>query len=252
MIAATLPMPPKTKPVVYPDSDGEPLAESTLQFQWIATIQGNIDFEFKDRPDVLVAGNNLIYPVEGMNTIRAAPDIYVAFGRPKGHRGSYKVWAEDNIFPQVVFEILSPGNWSEEMNRKFDFYEEYGAEEYYLYDPQKDVFRAWLRKKNILVQLRDFNKVVSPRLGIRFDLRYGPLEIYRLDGSKFQTFVELGRGNELLEIELKKATETLNAARREVESTIEKCEAVRTQSESELDRLRRILIANGLDPDAMN
>ena len=34
----------------------------------------------------------------------------VVFGRPKGRRGSYRQWEEDNIPPQVVFEILSPGN----------------------------------------------------------------------------------------------------------------------------------------------
>ena len=59
----------------------------------------------------------------------------VAFGRPKGYRGSYKQWEEDGIAPQVVFEILSPGNRRDEMVRKFAFYERYGVEEYYIYDP---------------------------------------------------------------------------------------------------------------------
>ncbi len=31
----------------------------------------------------------------------------VVFGRPKGDRGSYKQWLENQIAPQVVFEILS-------------------------------------------------------------------------------------------------------------------------------------------------
>jgi Uma2 family endonuclease len=39
----------------------------------------------------------------------------VVFGRPKGDRGSYKQWEENNIIPQVVFEILCPGNRSQEM-----------------------------------------------------------------------------------------------------------------------------------------
>lgn len=95
--------------IEYPDSDGQPLAENTLQYQWIVMIQGNLDLLFRHQPDVFVAGDNLIYPVEGHPEIRMAPDIYVAFGRPKGHRGSYRVWEEAGIFPQVVFEILSPG-----------------------------------------------------------------------------------------------------------------------------------------------
>jgi Uma2 family endonuclease len=57
---------------------------------------------------LFVAGDLLWYPVEGDNKLRQAPDVMVVFGRPKGDRGSYKPWEEDNIPPQVVFEILLP------------------------------------------------------------------------------------------------------------------------------------------------
>src|SRR5436305_13821165 len=114
--------------IVYPDSDGMTMADNTLQYAWIVTIMGNLDALFANDPNVFVAGDNLIYPVKGDNKIRQAPDVYVAFGRPKGHRGSYKVWEEGGTFPQVVFEVLSPGNRFAEMARKFVFYETYGAE----------------------------------------------------------------------------------------------------------------------------
>src|SRR6266849_9080184 len=92
---------PKTA-VVYPESDGLPMADNTKQFHWIVTIKGGLDAVFRDDPNVFVAGNLLWYPVEGDNTIRIAPDIMVVFGRTKGHRGSYQQWLEDNIAPQVV------------------------------------------------------------------------------------------------------------------------------------------------------
>lgn len=57
-----------------------------------------------------------------------APDVMVVFGRPKGDRGSYQQWREDNIPPQVVFELLSPGNRLAEMVRKLRFSERYGVE----------------------------------------------------------------------------------------------------------------------------
>src|SRR3954470_156782 len=112
---------PARDQVVYPDSDGEPIAENTLQFDWIMTIKGGLDALFKDDPNVFVAGDLLWYPVEGDNKTRAAPDAMVAFGRPKGYRGSYKQWEEDHIAPQVVFEVLSPGNRPAEMNNKRAF-----------------------------------------------------------------------------------------------------------------------------------
>ena len=96
--------------ILYPDSDGQPMADNTKQFNWIVRIKENLELLFASNPNVFVAGDLLWYPVQGNNTLRRAPDAMVAFGRPKGDRGSYKQWKEDNIAPQVVFEILSPGN----------------------------------------------------------------------------------------------------------------------------------------------
>src|SRR5580704_8781723 len=91
------------KPAIeYPDCDGEPMSDNTLQFKWIVVIKENLEAVFRDDPQVFVAGDLLWYPVEGQPTIRAAPDTLVAFGRPKGHRGSYRQWEEKNIAPQVV------------------------------------------------------------------------------------------------------------------------------------------------------
>jgi Uma2 family endonuclease len=124
--------------VVYPDSDRRPMADNTKQFCWLVVIQQNLEWLFADDPNVFVAGDLLWYPVEGDNTLRTAPDVMVIFGRPKGDRGSYRQWQEDNIAPQVVFVILSPGNTRAETNRKLLFYDRFGVEEYYLYDPDKN------------------------------------------------------------------------------------------------------------------
>src|SRR5580692_9661934 len=121
--------------IIYPDSDGQPMSENTLQFRWIVTIEGGLDAVFRDDPNVFIAGDLLWYPVEGHPEIRQAHDVMAALGRPKGHRRSYLQWEEGNIAPQVVFEILSPGNRPGEMVRKFKFYDRYRVEEYYIYDP---------------------------------------------------------------------------------------------------------------------
>ena len=109
--------------VVYPDSDGQPMADNTRQYECMVTIKGGLDVLFASAPDVFVAGDHLWYPVEGHPEIRIAPDVYVAFGRPKGHRGSYKQWMEGGVAPQVVFEVLSPKNTVPEMLNKLAFYE---------------------------------------------------------------------------------------------------------------------------------
>jgi Uma2 family endonuclease len=79
----------------------------------------------------------------------------VVFGRPKGDRGSYRQWEEENIAPQVVFEILSPGNRMGEMERKLRFYEQYGVEEYYIYDPDQIDLTGWIRQGGRLEAIED-------------------------------------------------------------------------------------------------
>ena len=71
----------------YPDSDGLPMADNTLQYEWIVTIKGGLDAIFLDDSNVFVAGDLLWYPVQGEPKIRTAPDAMVAIGRPKGYRG---------------------------------------------------------------------------------------------------------------------------------------------------------------------
>ncbi|MEG3439645.1 Uma2 family endonuclease [Pannus brasiliensis CCIBt3594] len=154
--------------IVYPDSDGKPLVDNTRQFRWITTIQSNLDRLFADDPDVFVAGDLLWYPVEGDNKTRQAPDVMVAFGRPKGERGSYQQWQEGGIPPRVVFEILSPGNKRAEMAKKFLFYDRHGVEEYYIYDPDRNDLEAYIRGENRLEPIENFDNRIGPALGIRF------------------------------------------------------------------------------------
>lgn len=225
--------------VEYPDSDGKPMAENTKQYEWIVTIKGNLDIVFRGEPEVFVAGDNLIYAREGDVRARQAPDVYVAFGRPKGHRGSYKVWEEGGIFPQVVFEILSPGNRGPEMARKFKFYEKYGAEEYYVYDPDTNELSGWLRGNGELAEIPKMNGFVSPRLGVRFETTDPEVTIYRPDGHRFLTFDELAEMEEAARTEAQAARTEADAARAEADA-----------ARAEADRLRAKLRAAGIDPDA--
>ena len=193
-VASTLkPNPDQPADLTYPDSDGLPMADNTWQFRYIVMIQGGIAALFADDPNVFVAGDLLWYPVEGDNRIRAAPDTMVAFGRPPGDRGSYMQWREGGIAPQVVFEVLSPGNTSSEMSRKFGFYQQYGVEEYYIYDPDWGNLSGWLRQGDRLEQIPKMEGWISPRLGIRFSLEETELVIYRPDGRRFETFLELSQ-----------------------------------------------------------
>lgn len=189
---------PSRSDIVYPDRDGKPMSDNTLQFKWIVTIKEGLEALFRDDPNVFVAGDLLWYPVEGEPKIRTAPDAMVAFGRPKGYRGSYMQWVEGGIAPQVVFEVASPGNRPRDMARKLQFYDEHGAEEYYLYDPDKGTLQGWLRGARGLEPIERTNGFRSPRLGIIFENPGAPdaLIIRGPDGAPFETYVELFEARE--------------------------------------------------------
>ncbi|MGB9633800.1 MAG: Uma2 family endonuclease [Chloroflexaceae bacterium] len=183
--------PATTAPIVYPDSDGMPMADNTKQFRAIVTIQGNLEALFRERSDVFVAGDLLWYPVEGRPDIRRAPDVMVVFGRPRGDRGSYRQWEEEGIAPQVVFEVLSPGNRLTEMAARFEFYDTYGVEEYYLYDPDSGDMSGWQRRDGRLRFIPELDGWTSPRLGVRFARAAEGMWMYLPDGRPFLSFVEL-------------------------------------------------------------
>lgn len=187
--------------IIYPDSDGQPMAENTEHFELIVSIKKNLDVLFANQDDVFVAGDLLWYPVEG-SLRRQAPDVMVIFGRTKGYRGSYKQWEEGGIAPQVVFEILSPANRPKEMGRKLAFYQVYGVEEYYIYDPEEIELTGFIRSEELLEPVESMEGWISPRLQVRFEIEEERLQLYFPDGRRFSTYEEI---NEELETERQRA-----------------------------------------------
>ncbi|GAP95907.1 Uma2 family endonuclease [Leptolyngbya sp. NIES-2104] len=222
----------------FPDSDGQPMADNTEQFNWIVLIKENLEILFADDPNVFVAGDLPWYPVKSQTVRGVAPDALVAFGRPKGRRGSYKQWEENNIPIQVVFEILSPSNTETEMAKKFEFYQRYGVEEYYLYDPDRAHLKGWIRQGLQLVEIQQMNGWISPRLGVRFELTAQDLTLYRPDGERFLSPVELRRRAE---------QERLRAEQERLRAEQERLRA--EQERQRADRLAAYLRSMGIDPD---
>jgi len=209
------------------------MSDNTEQFRWIVVIKENLEILFANDPNVFVAGDLLWYPIEENNKIRQAPDVMVAFGRQKGKRGSYRQWQEDNIPPQVVFEILSPGNTVKEMSRKLLFYQRHGVEEYYIYDPEEVELTGLISSENRLEEIEEMNGWISPRLGIRFELTSDTLEILRPDGQRFLTSVELDGLRE--------------QERQRAEDAIAQLEAERQRYQALIERLRE----KGIDPEQL-
>ncbi|MBC7805062.1 MAG: Uma2 family endonuclease [Akkermansiaceae bacterium] len=225
--------------LLYPDSDGRPMSDNTIQYRWIVTIKENLDLLYKDRSDVFVAGDLLWYAVKEDSKLRQSPDVLVAVGRPKMDRGSYRQWEENGVPPQVVFEIMSPGNRAGEMTRKFEFYDRYGVEEYYIYEPKDGDLSVWMRGsgetgdgENRLRAVNWQDEHVSPILGIRFVPHMdADMEIFYPDGRRFLTLQQM------------------DDARERAEANAQRAEAERDSAVARAERLAIRLRELGIDPD---
>lgn len=216
--------------IIYPDSDGKHMADNTLQFKLIVLLVTGLSALYDDE-NVFVAGDLLWYPIEGNPKKCVAPDCLVAIGRPRKDRGSYKQWEEENIPPQVVFEVLSPSNTHAEMAQKAMFYDKFGVEEYYVLDPEKPYFEVWIRYDKDL-ELIDSKQTMwtSKLLGIKLVIIDEKLRIFNPNGSRFLTY-----------------TESLKAKAIEIEAR-QKAEAEQQKAEAENLKLLTLLKNLGIDP----
>ncbi len=67
--------------------------------------------------------------------------------------------------PDLIIEILSPGNSKREMNIKYDLYEENGVREYWMADPQNNVILVYVLRDDRYSGLKPFteeDELVSP------------------------------------------------------------------------------------------
>ena len=222
---------------IYPYyRDGRPMADNTEQYRWIVIIKENLELMYADVEDVFIAGDLYWSPDKTDINIKNAPDVMVVFGRPKGKRLSYVQWQEDNIAPQVAFEILSPGNKPAEMRRKFDFYQKHGIQEYYLYDPYKLELDGWQRRNQKLEPILQMDGWVSPLMKIRFLMTTEDLEIYRPDDRRFLSTLELEEERLRAEEERQRAELERDQERQDKEQERQ----LREQAEQERDQERQL------------
>jgi hypothetical protein len=220
--------------IFYPESDGKPMADNTLQWDWMVKIVGELRELFLSQ-NVFIAGDLFWYPIQGDPKTVIAPDALVVFGRPPGRRGSYKQWLEDNIPPQVVFEVLSPSNTTAEMEEKLLFYQTHGVEEFYIIDPEFPHAEGFVRQRNKLVPIAEMHGHVSPLLNIRFQLD-DELKLFTPDNREFQNREE--RTGQLIdEIRLTQAERYLEQQRAEQE--YERAEQERERAERALQELEK-------------
>ncbi len=186
----TLPPAPDAARVFYPESDGQPVAETdvhrTLMFELIGMLQAF----FRADPHVYISGNLFLYYQEGDPRQVVAPDVFVVQGVRNRPRRIYKLW-EEGVVPAVVFELTSRGTRREDLRSKYALYERLGVTEYFLFDPLGEYLRPPCRGYRLQqgryrpLPVGEDGSLWSAVLGLALHVRGTQLRLYDPAGQRW-------------------------------------------------------------------
>lgn len=220
---------PLQREVYYPESDGKPMAESDLHREVMTDLIHALKTRYIGEPNVYVAGNLLLYYVEGDPRKSVAPDVLVTWGIPKGHRKTYLLWKEGRA-PGFVIEVTSDTTRSEDLGKKKELYLRLGVEEYVLFDPLGDYLHPRLQGHRLVLgryqpmPLEPDGSLLSRITGLRL----------RVEGENLR-LIDEATGERLLFVEEERVAR-LAAEERAAQET-----KARRALEEEIERLRREL-----------
>ncbi|ELR98502.1 Uma2 family endonuclease, partial [Gloeocapsa sp. PCC 73106] len=200
--------------IVYPDSDGAPMAESDRARDYLTYSVEALQVYFQDQQDVYVSGNLFIYYQQGVPSAVIAPDVFVIFGVEKKPRMSYKAWQENNQLPQFILEITSKTTQTQDEEDKPLKYARLGVTEYFQYDPTGDYLNPRLKGYRLVegkYQSKTARKITetdyqieSEVLGLELHLTEGKLQFLDPETREYlgsYQEIELARQQAELEIQ---------------------------------------------------
>lgn len=149
---------PLKPPIVYPEPDGSPMAESDIARDYLIYGVEALKIYLKHDPNIYVSGNLWLSYEQGVPDAVVCPDVFVIFGVENRPRRSYKVWQENDKVPDWVLEVTSISTRNKDEKDKPTIYAKMGVKEYFQYDPSGDYLKPALkgrRKKGERYQVID-------------------------------------------------------------------------------------------------
>ncbi len=235
--------------VVYPETDGKPLAEGTEQYVALTETVNKLQGRYHTRPDAVVIGNMLLYYEEGNPRASVAPDVFVVFGVEDRPRPSYLLWVEGKA-PDFVLEVASESTWREDAGRKREVYARIGVTEYWRFDPTPDshIMNPPLIGERLVagayapIQVQDYGarewRGYSAELGLEFRARAGHLELF--DPETQVLLLDYAEQRAQAQLDRERRQRAQKRAQRAEERAQQAEERVqRAETQAQLDRERR-------------
>ena len=264
--------------IYYPDSDGNPMAETDAQFYPLTETVLALRQRYVDQDDVYVSGDLLVYYRMNDNTVRLAPDVFVVFGIDDHLRSSYIIWREQGKTPDFVLEIASPGTYVRDMTEKPALYAALYVTEYWQFDPTGKLLPVALIGGRLTENgeyepipvvtgedgiLRGHSEVLQLDLCVRFDpeLQLPELRLYDPEQQTWLSYLadeiaarqaaEAARDSaEAAQADAEAARDDAEAARDSAEAARDDAETARDSAEARARALEEQLRRHGLLPEA--
>jgi Uma2 family endonuclease len=222
----------KADPTIYPDSDGQPMAETERHYNIMVEVIATLKRHYQDDENVYVHGNMLLYYVKGDPTRHVSPDVMFTRGIAKKERRIYQLWIEKRA-PQVVIEITSSSTRSNDQTDKLELYRDtLGIKEYFLFDPFGDYLKPRLKGYRLRagiyreIKASEEERLQSKQLGLELSVVDDRLRFFDPISGLFLVTPE--------ELERERANLAEDRA---------------SLAEERADRLARMLRELGVDPD---
>ncbi len=125
--------------LVYPESDGEPMAETPRHQQVMIDCMDILRSHFHGFADVYIGGNMMLYYEEGNPRKSISPDVFMVRGLSKKELRTYKTWEQPPTL-DFVLEVASPSTYTRDFNEKMEIYAKIlRVKEYCIYDPYHEI-----------------------------------------------------------------------------------------------------------------
>ena len=229
--------------VEYPERQW--IAQSVWHGDAVRLATDALQHRFRDREDVLVAMELVVYYERGTNTAWLRPDVQVVFGVERGgNRSTYRVWEEGKV-PDFVLEVASPSTAAHDARYKAGEYARIGVQEYWRLDPQGALLETALEGYAVTAGRYEPVEVVErPGGGRQLRSRVLGLDVRsrKRDGATVLVFTDPRTGEEfdgaLEEAERRRriAEDRAKAERDRADAAEDRVTAERDRADAERDR----------------
>ncbi len=231
---------------IYSD---EPPLESELHLEQIMLLLKCLKWLWRDQTDFYAAGNLTIYysSQQSKTNNSRGPDFFVVLDTERKVRKSWVVWEENDQYPNVILEILSPSTANNDKGEKKEIYQDiFRTPDYFWFDPYTLEFAGFhlVDGKYQPLEPNPKGHLWSQQLGLYLGIHHRMLRFFTSVGKLVPT------PEETAEQESQRAQQESQRAQQESQRA-EQASQRAEQASQRAERLAAKLRELNIDPDTI-